>query len=310
VPMPSHGAATATPLPAQRARRPRRATKREHIAAGTTNAWSSQGAATTTPPTTCAICAESSHDDIVTTCAICASCVTRIERLNASTSWRAAPRGQPPRRHRGNLRVVRHPRQATEREHIAAGTKNARSSQGAAATTTSRRPARSVRRASPAPSDETRAHHGGHKESAELPGSSRHDDIVATCAICASCVTRVERLNANTSRWAAPRGQPPRHRGDLRVVRHPRQATEREHIAAGTKNARSNHGATTTTTCASCVTPPSDRTRAHRGGHEERAELPGSSRHDDIAATCVSCVARADQTQADLCTGAPFVTIM
>jgi hypothetical protein len=67
----------------------------------------------------------SPHDDLAVTCAICASC------------------------------VVRHPRRATEREHIAAGTKNTRSSQGAAAPTTSRRPAR---RALPAPSDQTRAH--------------------------------------------------------------------------------------------------------------------------------------------------------
>jgi hypothetical protein len=37
-------------------RRPRRVTKRGHIAAGTKDARSSQGAATTTSPTTCAIC--------------------------------------------------------------------------------------------------------------------------------------------------------------------------------------------------------------------------------------------------------------
>jgi hypothetical protein len=156
-------------------------------------------------------------------------------------------RGEQPRRHRDDLRdlrVVRHPHRATKREYIVAG-----SSQGAAATTTSRQPAR---RASPAPSDQTRAHCGGHEERAELPGSSRHDDIAATCAIGASCVPRAERRNAGTSRRAqrkrgAPREQPSRrHRGDLRdlrVVRHPHRATKREYIVAG-----SSQGAAATTT--------------------------------------------------------------
>ena len=81
---------------------------------------------------------------------------------------------------------------------------------------------------------------------------SSHDDIAVTCAICASCVTCAERLNASTSR---------------RPARHASPA-------------------------------PSDRTRAHPGGHEEHTELPGGSRHDDIAATCASCVARAERPSA------------
>jgi hypothetical protein len=180
---------------------------------------------------------------------------------------RGAPREQPPRRHHGDLRdlrVVRHPRRATKRGYIAAGTKNTRSSQGAAATTTSRRPAR---RASPAPSDRTRAYCGGHEECAKLPGSSRHDDIAATCA---SCITRAKRPNTSTSRRA-------------------------------TRNTRSSQGAVATTTsqrpARRALPPPIVRARAHRGEHEERAELPGSSRHDDIAATCASCVAHAKQPQ-------------
>jgi hypothetical protein len=81
--------------------------------------------------------------------------------------------------------------------------------------TTSWQPARSAHRVLPAPSDQTRAHHGGHNERAELPGSSRHDDIAATCAICASCITPAKRPNTITSQRArrmgrAPREQPPR----------------------------------------------------------------------------------------------------
>jgi hypothetical protein len=144
------GAATARPCgrPARRARRLRRATKREHTAAGTRNAWSSQEGATTTSPTICTICV---------------SCVAHAERPNAGTlrqarRTRGAPREQPPRQHRGDLRdlrIVCHPRRATKRKHITAGTKNARTPQGAAATMTPRRPAR---RASPAPSDQRVVH--------------------------------------------------------------------------------------------------------------------------------------------------------
>jgi hypothetical protein len=108
---------------------------------------------------------------------------------------RRAPREQLPRRHRSDLRdlrIVRHPRQVTEREYIAVGTKDARSSQGAAATMTSRR----VRRASPPPSDRPRVHHGGHEECAELPGSSRHNDIAATCATCVSCIACTDQMRA------------------------------------------------------------------------------------------------------------------
>jgi hypothetical protein len=191
-------------------RHPHRAAKREHVAAGTTNAWSSKGGATTTSPTTCTIRAS------------CVACAGR-------------------------------PKQG----HITVGMENARSSQGAAATMTSRRPARSASRASPASSDRTRVHRGGHEEHAELRGSSRHDDTAATCAscvdrtrvhrggheehaelrgssrhddtaaTCASCITRAKRPNASTSRRArrtrgAPREQPPRRLcGDLHVVRRP-----------------------------------------------------------------------------------------
>jgi hypothetical protein len=40
-------------------------------------------------------------------------------------------------------------------------------------------------------------------------------------------------------------------------------------------------------TCAicGCVAARSNKTGAHHNRHEERAELPGSSHHDDIAAT-------------------------
>jgi hypothetical protein len=233
------------------------------------------------------------------------SCVTCAKRPNASTSrWArrtcGAPREQPSRRHRGDLHVVRHLRQATECEYIAAGTKNARSPQGAAATTTSWQPARSARRALPVPIDEMWAHHGGHDECTELPGSSRHNDIVVTCA---SCVTCAKQPNTSTSRQArrthgAPREQPSRlHRSDLHdlcVVHRPRQATKCGHTTAGTNNARSYQGAAAMMTLqrpARRASPaPSDRTQVHHGGHEERVELPGSSCHDDITATCMICV--------------------
>jgi len=158
--------------------------------------------------------------------------------------------------------------------HITAGTKNVRSSQGAAATTTSQRLARC---ASTPPIVRARAHRGGHEERTELPGSSRHDDIAATYA---SCVTRAKRPNANTSRRArgtrgAPREQPPqRSSRRLCVVRQPGRLSEREHIAAGTKNARSSQGAAATTTSrrpARRASPaPSDQTRAHRAQRARR----------------------------------------
>jgi hypothetical protein len=98
-----------------------------------------------------------------------------------------------------------------------------------------------------------------------------------TCAICAEYVAYTERPNASTLQWVrrtrgAPREEPQRPR------RRPVQSL-------------------------SCVVrraspAPSDQTGAHHGGHEERAELPRSNRNDDIAATCVLCVARADQTRA------------
>jgi hypothetical protein len=73
----------------------------------------------------------------------------------------------------------------------------------------------------------------GHEERAQLPGSSRHDDIA-------------------------------------RPTRPARRATEREHIAAGTRNTRSSQGAAATTTSqrlARCASPqPIVRARAHRGG--------------------------------------------
>jgi hypothetical protein len=58
----------------------RRATKREHVAVGTMNAWSSKGGTTTTSPTSCAICAS---------CVVrrprratSASCIARAERAH------------------------------------------------------------------------------------------------------------------------------------------------------------------------------------------------------------------------------------
>jgi len=100
-----------------------------------------------------------------------------------------------------------------------------------------------------------RAHRGGYDERVELPGRSR-DDL------------------ADDLR-------------DLRVMRHPSQATKHEHIAADEEHAELPGAAATTTTSrrpARQASPaPSDRTRAHRGGHEEHAVLPESSRRDDIA---------------------------
>jgi len=104
---------------------------------------------------------------------------------------------------RGHVRSawrVRRPRRVTKCEHTAVGTKNVRSSHGAA-TTMLRRPAWS---ASPVPSDLMRAHRGGYEERMELPGSS-HDDITSTCVI-AECGARAKQPNASTSRWhKAPR---------------------------------------------------------------------------------------------------------
>jgi hypothetical protein len=137
------------------------------------------------------------------------------------------PGGQLPRRHHSDLhdlRVMCHPYQATEREHIAAGTKNTRGFQGAAATTTSWRPAH---RASPTPSDRTQAHRGGHEEHVGAPRGEpprRH-------------------RGGHEEHLGLPVQPSRRHHGDLRVVPHPCRATEREHIAAGMKNTRGSQGA-------------------------------------------------------------------
>jgi hypothetical protein len=183
---------------------------------GTVNARSFQGAAAATTPRRPAPRA------------------SPLRVTKRDTSWRArrkrgAPRGQPPRRHRGDLRVVRYPRQATEREHIAAGMKNAWSSQGAATTTTSRRPAP---RASPPLSDRTRHIAAGTKNAQSSQGATA----------------------TTTSRRLARRASP--------------VPTKREHIAAGTVNARSFQGATATTTPqrpAPRASPaPSDQRVVHR----------------------------------------------
>jgi hypothetical protein len=83
---------------------------------------------------------------------------------------------------------------------------------------------------------------------------------------------------AMTSRWArrtcgAPMEQPPRqHRSDLCVVHRPTKqpSASTSWRARRTRGAPMEHHDNITATCASCVTPLSDRTQAYHGGHEER----------------------------------------
>jgi hypothetical protein len=182
--------------------------------------------------------------------------VARAKQPNASTPWwvrgtRGAPREEP-----------RRPR---------------------------RQSARSVCRVSPTPSDQTRAHYVGHEERAGLPGSSRHNDIAATCAICASCVTRVERLNASTS-WQArrmrrpPREQPPqRHRGDLHVVRRPRRATSASCIARAERPA---HRVSPAPSNQHVVRRPHRATKRKHSRHDAGTELLLLSLYCSLLSTC------------------------
>jgi hypothetical protein len=222
---------------------------------------------------------------------------------------------EQPRRHRGDLRdlrIVRRPRRATKRGHIAAGTKNARSSQGAVATTTSQRPARREALFS--------------LDRRRLVGGRYF--VYPSCLVVLSCLssffasmarsalsafvafaslTFVADQSTSTTPAAQPAPTPaPATPGTALSNLHfpytalPYQAmpdntacgpqsgynlcNEHKHNAAGTKNTRSSHGAAATTSqrlarCAS--TPPNVRARAHRSGHEGHAELLGSSHDDD-----------------------------
>jgi hypothetical protein len=104
---------------------------------------------------------------------------------------------------------------------------------------------------SPAPSDQTPAHRGGYDERVELPGRN-HDDLADDLRVVCHPrqATEREHIAAGTKNTRSSQGAAAMttSRGDLCVVRHPRRATEREHIAAGTKNARSSQGAAATTT--------------------------------------------------------------
>jgi hypothetical protein len=183
--------------------------------------WSSQGAATMTPPTTCAICAESpSPVPSDQTPAHCGGYDERVEPPGRSHDDLADDRC--------DLRGVRRPRPATKRQ--------TRARRGGDCVVW-----HVIGRMSPT----SFAHQTRHLLAANFTSThtvldtqrstknraprSSHDDIVATCANCPSFFARAERPNTGTSQQArrtrgAPREQPPRrHRG--RPARSARRAS-------------------------------------------------------------------------------------
>jgi hypothetical protein len=207
-----------------------------------------------------------------------------------------APRGQPPRRHRGDprdLRVVRHPRQATELEPIAAGTKNAQSS----------RP--------------PRQHHGDTARRASPPPSDREHIAAGTKNVRSSQGAAV----TTTSRRSAHRASPARSSQGAAVMTTPRRParraspapTERKHIAAGTKNLTCGapreqpprrHCGDLHNLCV--VSPvPSEQTRAHRAQRARPREQSPVSYHLSLLCSSLPTCKNARSIRAVL----PFLAV-